>query len=349
MSSTAPRSRFRAGLRPALLVLGAASVLVLASLWVHPKPEGLVVDVQAVPLNASDPEQSVAGPLRFRGGLWLRSADPRFGGLSDLRVDADGSHLLAVSDCGYGFSATLVYDADGHLVDLRAARLVELTGLDGGPLVGRERDAESLVFDADGGLLIGFEGSPRLWRYARLPPFAGPPEPRSLPPLEEGCSGNRGLETLAALGDGRLFLACEASGARPDTAMAWVGHTESWRARSYPLTREGLTGPFSPTAAALLPDGDVVVLERRFPPLGIRLMRLTRTDLEGEGPLSPLQIVRLEPPLSLDNLEGLDARRDASGATLLYLLSDDNGCAKPPGVHAARLQRSLLLVFELAG
>jgi hypothetical protein len=339
----------RATKRAAFLVLGAASLLVLASLRPHQQPNGLDLVVEQVPLNPSDPRQSLVGPLRFRGGLWLRSVDPRFGGLSDLRVDRDGSHLLAVSDCGYGFSATLVYDARGHLVDLRAAQLLELTGKDGAPLVGRQRDAESLALDSDARLLVGFEGRPRIWRYSRMPPFAGPPEPEPLPSVEEECSSNSGLETLVALGAGRLFMVCEAGGARDDATIAWVGRGETWRARPYPLTREGLVGAFRPTGAAVLPDGDVVVLERRFPPLGMRLVRLSKADLEGEGPLSPEEFVRLEPPLSLDNFEGIDTRRDASGATLLYILSDDNGCSKRPGVHAARLQRSLLLLFELAG
>jgi len=99
--------------RAAFLVLGVSGLLVVASLRLHPQPDGLEWVVEQAPLNSSDPGQSHAGPLRFRGGLWLRSADPRFGGLSDLRVDEDGSHLVAVSDCGYGFSATLVYDARG--------------------------------------------------------------------------------------------------------------------------------------------------------------------------------------------------------------------------------------------
>ena len=77
-------------------------------------------------------------------------------------------------------------------------------------------------------------------------------------------------------------------------------------------------------------------------------MRLSRADLEGEGPLAPRELVRLEPPLTLDNFEGLDARRDASGRTLLYLVSDDNACGKRQVVVAPRvLQRTLLLQFDL--
>jgi hypothetical protein len=50
----------------------------------------------------------------------------------------------------------------------------------------------------------------------------------------------------------------------------------------------------------------------------------------------------------------VEARRDASGRTLVYLLSDDNGCAKTAGSKRSGLQRSgmqrtLLLLFALEG
>jgi hypothetical protein len=347
VSAAHPRSA-RTRWRRGLLVLGATALLVAGSLRVRPRADGLDLDVHPVPLNPSEPEQTEVGPLRFRGGLWLRSADPRFGGLSDLRVAPDGSKLLAVSDCGRGFVATLVHDSRGHLTGVGSPRLVDLVGTDGGPLTNRaQRDAEGLAFEGDDGLLVGFEGRPRIWRYALSPPFAGPAEPRPGPPIGGACRANRSLETLADLEDGQLFVACEAPADDEESATAWVGSGESWTTRSYPLSGEGLGGLFTPTAAARLPGGDVLVLERRFPPLEVRLMRLTKTDLEGTGPLEPREEARLGPPLSVDNFEGIDARPDPSGSTLLYLLSDDNGCSKRAGVVPPRLQRTLLLLFEL--
>jgi hypothetical protein len=349
MSAAAFSRSARARWRRGLLVLGAVALLVVGSFRVHPRADGLALDVRPVPLNPSEPGQTEAGPLLFRGGLWLRSTDPRFGGLSDLRVAPDGSQLLAVSDCGRGFVATLVHDSGGHLVDLRSPRLVDLVGTDGGPFESRgERDAEGLAREGDDGLLVGFEGRPRILRYARSTPFAGPAESWPAPPIEEACRANRSLETLVDLADGRLFVACEAAAAGQDSVAAWVGLGESWTRRSYPLGGEGLEGLFTPTAAARLPGGGVVVLERRFPPLEVRLMRLAKADLEGTGFLAPRELARLGPPLSVDNFEGIDSRQDATGATLLYLLSDDNGCSKRAGVVPSRLQRTLLLLFELA-
>jgi hypothetical protein len=53
------------------------------------------------------------------------------------------------------------------------------------------------------------------------------------------------------------------------------------------------------------------------------------------------------PPV--DEAVALEARRDASGRTLVYLLSDDNKCAKKAGVSASGLQRTLVLLFALEG
>jgi hypothetical protein len=264
-------------------------------------------------------------------------------------VSADGERLVAVSDCGRGLVATLGYDSDGHLSEVRDATLSELAGPGGRALERVEIDAEGLAPDGDDRVQVLFEHhSPRIWSYALEPSLGGPPEPRAAPPFGDECDGNRGPEALATLADGRLFVACE--GRESSATVAWMGQGESWTSRPYVLVpREGEMGDtYRPTGAALLPDGDLLVLERRFPPLKVRLVRLTRDELEGEGPLHPVEVARLAPPLTLDNLEGIDVRRDATGATLVYLVSDDNGCGKRRVVVAPRaLQRTLLLLFEL--
>ena len=89
------------------------------------------------------------------------------------------------------------------------------------------------------------------------------------------------------------------------------------------------------------------VVERRFPPIGARIVRLARASLEGtRAARAASRSPRFERPLTLDNFEGVEARRDASGRTLVYLLSDDNDCAKTagsrrlgPAAHAAAALR----------
>jgi len=327
--------------------LALASLVVAATLAPEPRPGSpLDLEVTAVPLDPVDATRQSVGPLRFRGGLWLRSADTRFGGLSDLVVDEGGLNLVAVSDCGRAFLGRLSYAAGGNLVGLAGARLVDLAGPGGRRLERGETDAEALA-RADDGLLVGFEGRPcRVWRYGARGLFQAP-QPVPVPGLEQ-CRGNRGLESIASLDDGRLMLVCEGSGLRPGSTSALVGRGPSWITRSYPLDGGTATvgDVYRPTAARRLPRGDVLVLERRYPPLGARLRVLSRASLDGSGPLEPRELVVLEPPLTLDNMEGLEIRR-AGGELLVYLLSDDNGCAKTSTVVATGLQRTLLLMFAL--
>jgi hypothetical protein len=106
--------------------------------------------------------------------------------------------------------------------------------------------------------------------------------------------------------------------------------------------------PFRPTGAALLPGGDLLIVERRFPPAGARIVRLSRASLAAPGPIQTVEVARIEAPLTVDNFEGVEVRRDAaSGKTLVYLLSDDNGCSKRGATRVPGLQRTLLLMFAL--
>lgn len=312
-----------------------------------PADAPLALEVSPVPLDDADPGRESVGALRFLGGLRLRSADLRFGGLSDLRVSPDGSRMLAVSDCGHGLVASLSYDAAGRLAGLSGARLVALTGPTGGPLGLGESDAESLV--AAEGLEVGFEGRARVVAYRTDPPFAGPGRVRPFPAAARRCGGNGGIEAMADAGGGRRFLVCESRRGASASVPAWLGRDGEWVEREYPLRFEGgwAGEPFRPSGAARLPGGDLLLVERRFPPLGARIVRVDAASLGGSGPLEPRELARLEAPLAIDNFEGIETRTDAAGRTLVYLLSDDNDCAKSAGAEKRGLQRTLLLLFAL--
>jgi hypothetical protein len=335
-----------------LSVVGAslACIAALTATAVAPHAtDALQIDVTPVPLDAAEPSRTAVGPLQFVGGLWLRADDPRFGGLSDLRLSADGERVVAVSDCGNGLTARLTYDDTGRLVGMADARIVALTNSEGGALAPNDIDAESLILTPGGELEVGFEGRGRVEAYG--PGFAGPARPVLAPAGLAECGRNGGLELMADAGGGKRLLVCEERRRPSTTVPAWIGRDDAWQERDYPLLFDGgWTGePFRPTAAARLPNGDLLVLERRFPPLAARLVRLDRATLEGQGPLTPREVARLEPPLTLDNFEGVEVRQDARGRTLVYLVSDDNHCAKTDGALRPSVQRTLLLLFVLTG
>jgi hypothetical protein len=259
-----------ARVRRALIVL-AVVVLGLVAVLARERAARIDLEVRAVPLNPAKPAQAELGSLRYRGGLWLSSPDPRFGGLSDLRVSRNGERLLAISDCGYEFEATLVYGPEGWLSDLSDPELAPLRAPGDIALAHDEGDAEDLARMADGSLVVSFERRHRLWRY---PPGERPlkgvatalPEAPGFSRLEP----NLGIEAMTGLADGRLLAIGEVTTSGHEGATAWLGGDRSWSMTSYPLfyDRARSAAALRPTGAALLPSGDVLVLERRYPPPG---------------------------------------------------------------------------------
>lgn len=330
--------------RPVLALVAVAAAL-FAVLAPAPRADSsLALDARPIPLDPTDASRQRVGQLLFRGGLWLRSEDPRFGGLSDVRVTDEGRRLVAVSDCGTALTARLRYDEGGALAGLEDVRLFPLLAPGGRPLPSGEVDAEALFSDGVG-LGVSFEGRHHLWRYPADPPLEGAPMPLRAPPGLAACGSNQGVEAATRLDDGRLLLISEGPSSAK-TSQAWIGAGESWVTLTWPLFfADDAPGPFHATGAALLPGGDVIVAERRYPPLAARLRRIAR-DAVARNELAGTEVARLLPPLTLDNFEGIDVLRGPRGETLVLLVSDDNDCAKRGSIRRG-LQRTLLLLFEL--
>jgi hypothetical protein len=303
-----------------------------------------------VSLNPDDPGQVRVGALRYRGGIEMLALDPRFGGLSDLRVIGGGHELVAVSDCGWALSARLHYDERGDLTGASSARMRLLLAPNGRPLRSGEEDAESLALAPDGAFIVGFEQRHRVWRYAPgSGPFALPPDPLQLPPGSAGLEPNQGFEGALALEDGRLLLVTEAPSGQPRSAAGWIERGAVWEKFDLPLVYapDVPEEPFRPTGLGLLPGGDVVVAERRYPPVAVRLRRIPRAALEAGRDLEGSELARLAPPLTIDNFEGLDIAPGPDGEPRLFLISDDNDCAKAGHRPGTSNQRTLLLSFSL--
>jgi len=97
---------------------------------------------------------------------------------------------------------------------------------------------------------------------------------------------------------------------------------------------------FKATDAALLPDGRLLVLNRRADWLegaGAALTVIEPASVRPGAVLEGREIARLQWPLIVDNMEGLSITRE-NGRTIVWLVSDDN--FNP-------LQRTLLLKFAL--
>lgn len=307
-----------------LLLFNAASAVA--------RPDAPTLDAVPLALDPGDPAHVTVGRLRYLGGWVLTSQDRQFGGLSSLTV-RDG-RFLALSDTGWLFS-----------FDRRGARFAGLSRIalrdprGGFPANKIDRDTESMAWSPDGTRLwVGLEEQNAIRRYGDP---AAPAEAESRPKAMSDWPPGTGPETMVRLHDGRFLLLSEDAdgpgGARD--ALLFDRDPTDPAARS---TRFGYRPPrgFSATDAAELPDGRLLVLNRRFSPLDGVAAAVTIIDPARIVPgavLTGEEIARLEPPLSVDNMEGVAVTQDA-GQTIVWLVSDDN--YNP-------IERTLLMKFAL--
>lgn len=323
-------------LRPALRrILLALPCLALVLATPTAKAEPIELSTRAIALDGSDHlahrfELRLVGELIFATGFVLESPHPDFGGFSGLAIDCESGAMVAISDKGHYMVARLARTGSGGLRGIARPRIEPLLDLDGRPVDGRMRqDAEEIVV-LDDGLLVSFEGTHRLALYDSEP---GVLEPRGLPHALETPSGldesgeNKGLEAMTRLADGRLLVLTEGLSSGVDTLAAWVGEPGAWQILHFPITED-----FEPTAAATLPDGRVLVLERSYDALSglarIRISRLANTAFEAGERLEPRELGRLEPPTIVDNMEALAVCPRPRGGAWLYMMSDDNFSAE---------------------
>jgi len=291
--------------------------------------------VEPVALDDTNFDEIIIGRLTWRGGVAISSDDARFGGVSALHISPDGRELHAVTDRGSWLTASLEY-RNGRLANIRDFKLAPLFDLDGNMTRGRQADAESIAATDDHGFVVSFERTHRLWHYAGPNPTHATPTALSAPKALKNLPSNGGIEALTRLCDGRLLAISEKGGANGGGVKGWIGSAAGWSPVRY-RTTAGLR----PTGAATLPDCDVVFVERSFnivAGLDIRITRVSARALDAENVLEPEELAHLSFPLTIDNFEGIAARRDAAGDTLIYIVSDDNFSAA---------QRTLLFMFAL--
>lgn len=292
------------------------------------------VTARAVALDPYDPARRRLGELRYQGGVELTGCDPVFGGYSALSVRGDRFTLL--SD-----DANILRFTMGR--DWRV-RDVGLASLPGGPDIGwtkRERDSESMTIDpATGRVWVGFEQYNEIWRYASGLTRA---EAGVAPPAMANWRSNGGVEAMARLADGRFVAFSESVpyGESMRAGLLWAGDPVASPASAIRFRYQTAPG-FRPVDLTELPDGRLLVLERRFQlPFrwSNRLVVIDRAALTAGGTVRGREIARLQAPLIHDNFEGVAVVREGA-AVMLWLVSDDNRLP---------MQRTLLLKFQLKG
>ena len=307
---------------------------------VDAQPLAVEISAQKEPLRLDDPSARRVGRLIWRGGLSLSADATSFGGWSDLYVSPDGRHLTSISDVGGWLTATIDYDTDGNLVGLSDGRIGALHRLDGKPLTAKAwADSEGMAHMPDDSWLVSFERHHRIWHY---PTLDGIPIAIDLPEDFGRQPFNGGVETLAALADGRLIAISEEYSLRRGFNVGWIGAPVGEGQYAWGRFEYATAPHFHPTSITRLPDGSFAVLERAFDIVrGVRarVMHFEASQLEPGSAVQAEELAFLASPYTVDNLEGISAVKGRHGETLLFLMSDNN---------FSSLQRNLLLMFELA-
>ena len=308
----------------------------------HPRRE-ITLRTESVPLDASDPRRNALGRLRFVAGVVLRSEDETFGGVSGLRVfrDEGGLRLAGVSDSGESLSGSLDL-RDGRIAVVGPLAMASLPDLKGRLVSGKRwGDSEAIAAGASGRWLVSFERKHRIWSYAR--DFSGVASAVETPEDLQDAPPNGGLESLASWPDGDLVALTETMETARGTIAGFLLKGGRWTSLEWTPSGQG----FRPSDADTLPDGDLLVLERRWSALApatlkARILRVPRAAIWPGAVLKGDVLAELTAPLVIDNFEGITAFEDPArpGSTQILIVSDDN---------FNRVQRTLLLWLELPG
>ena len=285
-----------------------------------------------LPLDADNPQRKTVGLLAFLAAWELRSDNGDFGGISALVALKDG-RFIGVSDAGalIGFGLTSNDSIDRPFI-------AALPGAFGKGLGYADRDSEGIAYDpASGKFWVSYE-----FRHAirRFPPSLSRVDGIVRPSFMRDWPKNQGTEALVRLKDGRFLVFAE-GGPEDDVypATLYSGDPVETGSSHFPFRYRPTEG-YRITDATQLPDGRLLLLERRIGlPQGFtaKLLLLDPVKITHGATVSGQVIATLEPPLLVDNMEGL-AISNEGGRTIVWLISDNNFNA---------IQRTLLMKFAL--
>lgn len=305
-------------------------------------PQPIRVECRAISGFRAGSNETRFGPLTFVGGLEMTSPDKDFGSFSAFRFRSPGDRFAGLSDTGFWYSGRVSRDAAGRpacFAEFRMQRVVDVDGM----AVGRKSlsDAEGLDI-RDGTATATFERAHRVSEYDIAAGAVGPPQrdiPFLVPPDE--LRYNKGFETVVyAPQDGPLQGARIAIAERSvdEAGNCFGAILEGPEKGVFTVARHD---GFDITDGAFLPDGDLLLLERRYSwvrGVAMRLRRIAAETIRKGGVANGPVLLTAVTGHEIDNMEGLDVWRRDDGATMVSLVSDDNQSSR---------QRNLYLEFVL--
>lgn len=335
----AARSRWK--LRPRwphlfAIVLVAAAMLPASGWWAEEPPKtNSVLALRVSKITLPDQAELAAhlGPFRLESILMLESDHSSFGGFSALLPpDEIAGTLTAFSDKGFRLTLPLANDkaAAATLEPAYSARLR-----------GEFFDIEAATIDPHTRTIwLGTEGTAAI---ARLRPGtntgAGTVHLFQHPAMS-AWEGNAGAEAVVRLSDGRFIVLREAYDDFFDRTLheALLFPGDPLEHRTPSRFRFAGSPGYRPTDMAQLPDGRVLILERKLIwPMPTRFAG--RIAIADPDSIEPGKVWRSNPvaylssSLPVDNFEGIAVLPERGGRVAVWVISDDNGM---------RAQRTLL-------
>ncbi len=287
-------------------------------------------------------DQRVFGKLEFLGGISYTSGNALLGAISAIRFREDRENFVAVLDTGHWLTGRIERDAEGRLsglADVRARSMIDRDGED--EKVKGRMDAEGMALFR-GEVLVAFEVFHRIDAYPDPGFMEARPSRRLKVPIERReMRGNKGMEALAiSPAAGPLgavpVVVTERSLDRDGNVFAAV--LDGPRKGLFAVKR---SDPWDITDGAFLPNGDLLLLERRFrlsDGMGMRIRRIDGETIRPGAVVDGEVLIDADLSQQIDNMEGLDVVAMGKDDIRIIVVSDDN--------HSI-LQRNLMLEFRL--
>ncbi len=313
-----------------LVLLAIAAVGGHRAYW---RNDSQTIAMRPLAFDEANPLRRKVGALTFLNGWELRSDNSDFGGISALVV-REPNRFLAVSDAG-----TLIGFTIGDSNGLEDSFIAALPGAYGEDADYRDRDSEGMAIDpATGRLWVSYEARHAIRRFP--PSLSRIDGSRKLTQTQDWES-NGGVEAIVRLPDGRFLIFSETHQRRDGSNSSFLFSGDPIEAGSR-MSEFGYRAPagYRPTDASLLPDGRILVLNRRIGfPNGFtaKLVLLDPAKIGKDETVLGETLATLAPPLLVDNMEGL-AVANEGGRIIVWMISDNNFNA---------FQRTLLMKFEL--
>jgi hypothetical protein len=306
-----------------------------------PSPSRITVSSTPIAIfSRGEPERRLFGSLEFRGGLILASTEENFGGISGIRIAPDGTQFLAITDRSDWLRGNLVSNGDKP-AGIADAEIAPMRAADGTLAKRGWFDTEAIAADGDT-IYVGIERVHRIVRFDLAKGgLAAPARPIDTPGAFRELPGNQGIEGMVFVPKGRplggtLIAISERGLDKAGNIRGFLigGATPG----EFTLRRRD---EFDVTDAALIPGGDLLVLERHFSFLRGVGMRIRRIPLEAIKPgalVDGAVLIQAGNAHQIDNMEAMAVHKNAAGETIITLVSDDN---------FSRLQQTILLRFAL--